>query len=243
MPGRDWARAHPPAVGLRVVHVDAGVAQHRHRHRDMRRRRHRLAGVHDGQPVSERGARQQQAGYELRRGRCVNLDGAARYRSAAVHPERQAVAVDIHTQSAQRGEQRRDGPGAGLLVTVECDGFGAQCGHRWDKAQHRAGQAAVHAGAGRRCDVAADGQLDVGAVDRDAERVQRADHQVGVAAAQRTADGRRSLGRGQRGKHQRPVRLRLRTRHGDRRMDGGRRRGGRPCAHGSILPCRCFLEP
>ena len=77
VPGRDWAGAHPPAVGLRVVDVDAGVAQHRHRHRDMRRRRHRLAGVHDGQSVGERGARQQQPGDELRRGRGVDLDGAA----------------------------------------------------------------------------------------------------------------------------------------------------------------------
>ena len=89
-PGR-----HPPAVGLRVVDVDAGVAQHRHRHRDMRRRGHRLAGVHDGQPVGERGARQQQPGDELRRGRGVDLDRAAGHRAAAVDPERQAVAVDV----------------------------------------------------------------------------------------------------------------------------------------------------
>ena len=40
--------------------------KHRHRHRDVRRRRHRLAGVHDGQPVGERRTGQQQAGDELR---------------------------------------------------------------------------------------------------------------------------------------------------------------------------------
>ena len=40
---RNRAGRDPPAVGLRVVDVDAGIAQHRHRHRDVRRRRHRLA--------------------------------------------------------------------------------------------------------------------------------------------------------------------------------------------------------
>ena len=66
---------------------------------------------------------------------------------------------------------------------------------RWNEPQHRARQAAVHPGAGRRGDAAADRQLGVVAVDGDAEGAQRADHQVGVAAAQRAADRRRPLRR------------------------------------------------
>ena len=57
---------------------------------------------------------------------------------------------------------------------------------------------------------AADGQLGVvgiGRLDADAERLQRADHQVGVAAAQCAADRRRAFADGQGGEHQRPVGL------------------------------------
>ena len=66
VPRGNRAGRDPPAVGVGVVDVDAGIAQHRHRHRDVRRRRHRLAGVHDRQPVGEGGPGQQQTGDELR---------------------------------------------------------------------------------------------------------------------------------------------------------------------------------
>ena len=70
----------------------------------------------------------------------------------------------------------------------------------------------------------------------------RADHQVGVAAAQRAADGRRALRGGQRGEHQRPVGLRLRARHRHRRVHGARRRRCLPVAHGlhpALSQCFC----
>ena len=105
--------------GAGVVDLDAGLAQHRHRHRDVRRRRHRLAGVHDRQPVGERRPGQQQTGDELRRRRRVDLDRPAGHRTGAAHRERQRVAVDVDAEAAQRVEQRRDGTGPGLLVAVE----------------------------------------------------------------------------------------------------------------------------
>ena len=83
------------------------------------------------------------------------------------------------------------------------------------------------------CDLAADRQLGVVAVDGDAQGAQRADHQVGVAAAQRAADGRRPLRGGQRGEHERPVGLRLRAGHRHRGVHRARRRR---CLPGSRLP-------
>ena len=183
-------------LAWRVVDVDARLAQHRHRHRDVRRRRHRLAGVHDGQPVGERRARtaagrRRTATTPTRRSRRV----PPAHRSRAAHRERQTVAVDVHAEAAQRVQQRCDRAGPGLLVAVEDHGLGAERRHRWHEPQHGARQAAVHPGVGRRGDSSADRQLGVVAVDGDAQRAQRADHQVGVAAAQRAADGRRALRR------------------------------------------------
>ena len=66
----------------------------------------------------------------------------------------------------------------------------------------------------------------------DAERLQRADHQVGVAAAQRAADGRRPMRGGERGEHEGPVGLRLGARHRHGGVHGGRCRRGLPGAHG-----------
>ena len=139
----------------------ARIAQHRHRHRHMRRRRHRLAGVHDRQPVGEGRTGQQQPGDELRRPRGVDLDGAAGDRSGAAHRERQAVAVDVDTEPAQCVQQRRDRAGAGLFVAVEQHGLGGQRRDGRDESQHRARKAAVDRGACGRVDPAADRQLGV----------------------------------------------------------------------------------
>ena len=65
---------------------------------------------------------------------------------------------------------------------------------RRNKTQNRAGQAAVHPGARAGRDSAADGQLGPVSVDAQAQAAQRADHQVGIAAAQRSADGRGAPG-------------------------------------------------
>ena len=162
------ATRHRLACG--VVDLDTGLAQHRHRHRDVRRRRHRLAGVHDRQPVGERRAGQQQTRDELRRRRRVDLDRPAAHRPVAAHRERQAVAVDVHAEPAQPVQQRGDRPRPGLLVAVEHDRLGGQRRHRRHETQHGARQAAVDAGARRRGDRAADRQLGAVAVDGDAQR-------------------------------------------------------------------------
>ena len=61
---------------------------------------------------------------------------------------------------------------------------------------------------------------------------QRADHQIGVAAAQRTADRRdAAVGGGQRREHQRPVGLGFRAGHRHRRIYRPRGRGGGPGTH------------
>jgi len=93
------------------------------------------------------------------------------------------VAVDVNPEAAKRIEQRRDRADAGLLVAVEQHRLGAQRGHRRDEAEDRARQAAFDARARPRSDGAADRQLGALSVDVHAERLQRADHQVGVAAA------------------------------------------------------------
>ena len=229
-----------------VVDVDARVAQHRHRHRHMRRRRHRLAGVHDRQPVGERRAGQQQPGDELRRARGVDLDGAAGHRSATAHRERQAVAVDVHAEPAQCVQQRRDRAGAGLFVAVEHHRLGAD-----SAATGGTNRSTVPArpqstvASGGRVDSAADRQLGVVAVDGDAEGAKRTDHQIGVPAAQRAADRRVPCARGQRGEHERPIGLRLRSGHRHRGVHRARRRRRLPVppVTAPILPCRSFLPP
>ena len=148
VPRRDDAGPHLPTVGCRVVDVHAGLAQHRHRHGDVRRRRQRRTAVLHGQAVGERRAGEQQAGDELRRRRGVDVHSPAGDRSGAAHPERQAVAVDVDAQAAQRIQQRRDRPDPGLLVAVEGDRRQTQRRQRRDETQHRAGQAAVDAGSG-----------------------------------------------------------------------------------------------
>ena len=66
---------------------------------------------------------------------------------AAAHRERQAVAVDVHTEPAQRVQQRRDRAGAGLLVAVEHHRLGGQRRDGRNESQHGARQPAVDAGA------------------------------------------------------------------------------------------------
>ena len=143
--------AHPPPVGVGVVDVDAGLraaSPPSSRCAAPTAARHRCART--VRPSVNVGAGEQQSGHELRRRRGVDLDGAARDRPGAAHRERQAVAVDVDAQPAQRVEQRRDRPGAGLLVAVERDGVARQGGQRRHEPQHRAGQAAVDARIGRR---------------------------------------------------------------------------------------------
>ena len=235
-------RRTSPLVGHRVVDHHPGLAQHRHRHRDVRGGRNRRAGVHQRQAGAEGRSGQQQAGDELRGRRGVDVDRAASHRPVPADQERQPGALDVDAESAQCVEQRGDGPGPGLVVAVELDGRGAQCGQRRDEPQHRAGQSAVDAGAGGGGHGAADSEVGAPTDDVEAEGLQRADHQVGVAAAQRTDDGGAavSLSRGQRRQDQGAVGLRLRARHRDRGVHGTRCPGCRPQlgAHGYILPCR-----
>ena len=120
VPRRDRARGDLPAVRRLVVDLDPGLPQHRHRHRDVRRRRHRRAGVHDRQPVGERGAR----------------TAAARTRTATTPTRRSRRCRRAPTRcrsprTAWRRRRRRrrgcaaqsssggDGPRPGLLVAVE----------------------------------------------------------------------------------------------------------------------------
>ena len=133
VPGRDGARVNVPAVRGGVVDLDAGLAKHGDRHRDMRRGRQGLTDVLHRQAVGERCSGQQQPGDELRRRRGVDLHRPAGDRSGAAHPERQAVAVDVDAQTAQRIQQRHDRADPGLLVTVERDGSQAQRRQRWDE--------------------------------------------------------------------------------------------------------------
>ena len=85
---------------------------------------------------------------------------------------------------------------------------------------------------GARGDRPADRQFVVRSVDPHTQRFQRTDHQVGVAAAQRPADGRDAAGgRRQRRQHQRPVGLRFRAGNRHRRVYRPRRGGGGPDTH------------
>ena len=126
---------------------------------------------------------------------------------------------------------------------------GAQRGQRRHEPQHRAGQPAVDAGAAASGASAPPTVRSAPlAVDVEAEGPQRADHQVGVAAAQR-ADDRRA----------RPAPGRRPARRGSARGWSATSSPGtvtvactgvgalrcRPQlgAHGSILPCRALLPP
>ena len=123
VPRRDRARADAPAVRRRSRRpstpasrsIDTVIATCGADGTD-------VAGVHDGQPVGERRARQQQSRDELRRRRRVDLAPCRpRTEPLAAHLERQPVAVEADAEPAQPVEQRRDGAGAGLLVAVERD--------------------------------------------------------------------------------------------------------------------------
>ena len=76
-PGPDRAGRDPPDVGLGVVDLHAGGAQHVHGHLDVRQRRHRRADVDAPSRPLVAGARQQQPGDELGRRRRVDHDLAA----------------------------------------------------------------------------------------------------------------------------------------------------------------------
>ena len=117
----DGARGDPPGVGLRVVDVDPGLAEHRDRHVDVRQRRHRLAVVVHGDALVVARAGEQQAGHELGRRRRVDHHVAARDPAGAVQGERQAVAVDAGAERAQGVEHGGQGAFAGAGVAVEGD--------------------------------------------------------------------------------------------------------------------------
>ena len=120
VPRRDWAGETLPPVVLRVVDADARVAQHRHRHRRRAaptaptRRCARSSG-------RRRTPRRDSSSPETNcdDARSVDLDRAAGHGLRPAHRERQAVAVDVHAEAAQRVEQWRDRAGPGLLVAVE----------------------------------------------------------------------------------------------------------------------------
>ena len=192
-------------------------------------------------------APRQQPGYELRRRRRVDGHGAAGDRSAAPHPERQTGAVDPNAQTAQRIQQWCDRPGPGLFVAVELHCRIGQRRQRRNKTQHRAGQTAIHPGA-RAGSLPLTVSSVPGPVDAQAQAAQRSDHQVGVAAAQRPADGRGALAlRGrQRRQHQRPVGLRLRAGNGHRRVHRGGATGADHVLTGPssvVGACRRYLPP
>ena len=150
--------AHLPAVGHRVVDVDAGLPQHHDRHRDVRRRRHRAPVCCDGQALGERRAGQQQARDELRRRRRVDCHGAAGHRSGAVHPERQpvpSIATPRPRSASSSGAMGR----ARACSSPSNDHRVGQRGQRRNEPQHRAGQAAVHSGVAAGVDAAADRQV------------------------------------------------------------------------------------
>ena len=195
VPRGDWARARRASGWPAVVDVDARIAQHRHRHRDVRRRRHRLAGVHDREPVGERAHR---TAADRRRTATTRRRRSRRCRRPRDPAPRTANGRPSPSMSTPRPRSASSSGAIGRARACSSPsnthGLGAQRRDRRDEAQHGAGQAAVDPGAG----CGAMGPLTVNSVRApstvDAERAQRADHQVGVAAAQRAADGRRPFG-------------------------------------------------
>ena len=178
-----------------------------------------VAGVHDRQAVGERGARQQQARRRTAttptrrsrrcrrrplRGRCTGTAGRRR------RCRRRA-------RAARPAAVRSGGPGpARRRRTVTDSVLSAATGGTNRSTVPASPQSMPAPGPG------ASVPLTVSSVSspstrRRPEGPQRADHQVGVAAAQRAADASMApaVG-GQRGQHQRAVGLRLRAGHGRR---------------------------
>ncbi len=171
------------------------------------------------------------------------------HRPAAAHAERQRRRRRSDAETSQRVQQRRDGPDAGLLVAVE--GRPRAC-----PARPAAARSAAPCRPGRSRRVRARGRLDPAADRRvrcrcrrrQAQCAQRADHQVGVAAAQRAAAPSTALPwRRQRGEDQRAVGLGFRAGHGHRCVDRGRRGGAGQgqcvTAPSCLVRCRGYWAP
>ena len=179
---------------------------------------------------------EQQSGDELRRRRRVDLDRAAGHRTGAAHRERQRRRrrhrhrdARSASSSGAMGRARACSSPSNVTVVVPSAASGGT-----NRSTVPARPQSTR-GAGHRGDRAADASARCVAVDGpDAEGLQRADHQVGVAAAQRAADRRTNPAGGQRGQQQCAVGQRLRARHGDRRMDRARASTG-PARCSSLL--------
>ena len=208
-----------PAAGLGVVEHRACAPQRVDRHRQVRRARQRPAGVADGDALVEPRRRQQQPAHQLGGLRRVDGDAAAAQRAVAGDAHRQPVhAVQVGAQLAQRGQQRAERPLPHPGIAVEADRPLRQRRDRRQEPRDCAGVADVDRLA-TRLERAARPLDDPAAVrpvgHRDPQHPERGRHQLGVAAAQRTAyDGPAAR---QRGQHERAVGLALRARQ---RHDG-----------------------
>ena len=229
----DRARRDPPGVGLGVVDVDPGLAEHGDGHLDVRERRHRLAVVVHGDALVVARAGQQQPGHELGRRRRVDHDVAAGQAAGAVQGERKGVAVDPGAERAQGVEHGGHRAFAGALVAVERDGPVGEGGGGRDEPHDGAREPAVDGAAAAQAVVGADRDALAVGLDRHAQRAQGTDHQRGVARSGRPADGRGAAGEG--GEQQRAVGDGLRARHGDHTVHGALGKRGGP-GHPAMIP-------
>ena len=246
VPRGDRAGGDPPAVGLRC----------------RRRRRPRRAASPPSSPRAAPTAPTRRCARWSVRRRTPLRTAAGRRRTAtsadasistvppatvpaAAHRERQAVAVDVHAEAAQRVEQRRDRAGPGLLVAVEHDGLGASAATGGTNRSTVPARPQSTRASGGRGDAAADASARCRRRRRSTPSVRkRADHQVGVAAAQRAADRSTCLARWPAPRA--PARDWSATSSpapSPWRAQGVGRRCLPVCVTASILPCRAFLPP
>ena len=201
------------------------------------------SGVHDRQPVGERGPGQHQAGHELRRRRCV--DARPRPPAHRVHCPEPGRAARPRRRRTPRPRSASSSGAMGRARACsspsKVTAGSAQRRQRRNETQDRAGQAAVHARIGAGLDSAARRVSSVhprrhaGPASRSAPIIRSVSRLRNASAEGRCALPLRAR---QRREDQRAVGLGFRARDGHRRVHRCRCRRGRPCAHWSIIACR-----